>query len=90
MQSTFVNKKSLLYKSDEKDTWSEEQTGRKTEEHFSSSHLSQEPFVGRPRIDFANMFMRSFYACRSQKRKITNDLTCHFRTFGIFKWKSFL
>jgi len=32
----------------------------------------------RPEVNFTNMFTRSFYVCRSQKHKMTNDFTVIF------------
>jgi hypothetical protein len=33
-------------------------------------------------VDFINLFIQSFYACRSQKRKSANDLTAIFVLLG--------
>ena len=39
-------------------------------------------FLRKPGVDFINVFMRSFYACRSQKRKKLLELTDFFALFG--------
>jgi len=40
-------------------------------------------------VDFTNMFTHSFYMCRFQKCKMTDDLPVFFCTFGICACKSF-
>jgi len=37
----------------------------------------------RTKVNFTNMFSLSFHERRSQKRKMTHNLNCHFYAFGI-------
>jgi hypothetical protein len=44
---------------------------------FKKLHVGTEKYRGFG-VNFTNIFMRRFYVHRSQKRKITNDLTAFF------------
>jgi len=53
------------------------------EKYLSTSYLNQLHVELAPGVNFTNVYMRSFYARKSQKRKMTDDLTAFLRFWDL-------